>query len=53
MCDLNVLSDYDVFKFLVNLFFYLSVAARATIAAEPHLVLISDDDIKKLKVDQL
>ena len=53
MCDLNVLSDYDVFTFLIYLFVYLSAAAGVTIAAEPHFVLISDDDIKKLKVDQL
>ena len=53
MCDLNVLSDYDVFTFLIYLFVYLSAAAGVTIAAEPQLVLISDDDIKNLKVDQL
>ena len=53
MCDLNVLSDYDVFTFLIYLFVYLSAADGATIAAEPQFVLISDDDIKKLKVDQL
>ena len=53
MCDLNVLSDYNVFTFLIYLFVYLSTAAGATVAAEPQFVLISDDDIKKLKVDQL
>ena len=53
MCDLNALSDYDVFTFLIYLFVYLSAAAGVTIAAEPQLVLISDDDIKKMKVDQL
>ena len=53
MCDLNVFSDYDVFKFLIYLFVYLSSADGVTIAAEPQFVLISDDDIKKLKVDQL
>ena len=53
MCDLSVLSDYDVFTFLIYLFVYLSAAAGVTIAAETHFVLISDDDIKKLKVDQL
>ena len=53
MCDLNVLSDYDVFTFLIYLFVYLSAAAGVTIAAEPQFVLISDDDIKNLKVDQL
>ena len=31
----------------------MSAAAGATIATEPQFVLISDDDIKKLKVDQL
>ena len=53
MCDLNVLSVYDVLTFLIYLFVYLSAAAGATIATEPQFVLISDDDIKKLKVDQL
>ena len=53
MCDLNVISDYDVFTFLIYLFVYFSAAAGVTIAAEPQFVLISDDDIKKLKVDQL
>ena len=53
VCDLNVLSDYDVFTFLIYLFVYLSAAAGVTIAAEPQFVIISDDDIKKLKVDQL
>ena len=53
MCDLNVLSDYDVFTFLIYLFVYLYAAAGVTIVAEPQFVLISDDDIKKLKVDQL
>ena len=53
MCDLSVLSDYDVFTFLIYMFVYFSAAAGVTIAAEPHFVLISDDDIKKLKVDQL
>ena len=53
ICDLNVLSDYDVFTFLIYLFVYLSAAAGMTIAAEPQFVLISDDDIRKLKVDQL
>ena len=53
MCDLNVLSDYDLFTFLIYLFVYLSAAAGVTIAAEPQFLLISDDDIKKLKVDQL
>ena len=53
MCDLNVLSDYDVFTFIIYLFVYLSAAAGVTISVEPQFVLISDDDIKKLKVDQL
>ena len=53
MCDLNVLSDYDVFTFLIYIFVYFSAAAGVTIAAEPQFVLISDDDIKKLKVDKL
>ena len=53
MRDLNVLSDYDVFTFLIFLLVYLSAAAGVTIAAETQLVLISDDDIKNLKVDQL
>ena len=53
MCDLNVLSDYDVFTFLIYMFVYLSAAAGANIAAEPQFLLISDDDIKNLKVDQL
>ena len=53
MCDLSVLSDYDVFTFLIYLFVYLSAAAGVTISAEPHLLLISDDDIKNLKVDQI
>ena len=53
MCDFNVLSDYDVFTFLVYLFVYLSAPAGVTIAAEPQFLLISDDDIKKLKFDQL
>ena len=53
MYDLNVLSDYNVFTFLIYLFFYLSAAAGVTIAVEPQFVLISDDDIKTLKVDQL
>ena len=53
MCDLNVLSDYDVSTFLIYQFFYLSAAAGVTIAAETQFVLISDYDIKKLKVDQL
>ena len=34
MCDLNVLSDYDVFTFLIYLFVYLSAAAGVTIAAD-------------------
>ena len=53
MCDLNVLSDYYVFTFIISMFVYLSAASGVTIAAEPQFVLISDDDIKKLKVDQL
>ena len=53
MCNLNMLSDYDVFTFLIYLFVYLSAAAGVTIAAEPQSLLISDDDIKNLKVDQL
>ena len=53
MCDINVISDYDVFIFLIYMFVYLSTAAGVTIAAEPKFVLISDDDIKKMKVDQL
>ena len=53
MCDLNVLSDYDVFTFLIYLFVYLSAPTGVTIAAEPKFVLISDDDIKKLRVDQI
>ena len=53
MCDLNVLSDYDAFTFLIYLFFYFSAAAGVTISAEPQFVLISDDDIKKMNVDQL
>ena len=53
MCDLNVISDYDVFTFLIYLFVYLSAEAGVTIAAEPQFVLINGDDIKKLKVDQL
>ena len=53
MCDLSVLSDYDVFTFLIYMFVYLSAAAGVTISAEPQFVLISYDDIKKLKVDQL
>ena len=53
MCNLNMLSDYDVFTFLIYLFVYLSASAGVTIAAEPQFVLISDDDIKNLKVDQL
>ena len=43
MCDLNVLSDYDVFTFCINLFVYLSAAAGVTLAAEPQFVLTSDD----------
>ena len=35
MSDLNVLSDYDVFTFLIYLVVYLSTAAGVTIAAEP------------------
>ena len=35
------------------MFVYLSAAAGVTIASEPQFVLISDDDIKKLKVYQL
>ena len=46
MCDLNVLSDYNVFTFLINMFVYFSAAAGVTIAAEPHFIIISDDDIK-------
>ena len=53
MCDLNVLSDYDVFTFIIYLFVYLSAEAGVTISAEPQFVLISDDNIKKMKVDQL
>ena len=53
MCDINVLSDYDVFTFFIYLFVYLSAAAGVTIAAEPQFVIISDDDIKKMKVVQL
>ena len=53
MSDLNVLSDYDVFTFLIYLFVYLCAAAGVTIAAEPKFVLFSDDNIKKLKVDHL
>ena len=53
MCDLNVISDYDEFTFLIYLFVYLSAAAGVTISAEPQFVLISDDDIKNLKFDQL
>ena len=53
MCDINVLSDYDVFTIIIYLFVYLSAAAGVTIAAEPQFVLISDDNIKKLKVYQL
>ena len=33
MCDLNVLSDYDLFIFLIYLFVYLSAVAGVTIAA--------------------
>ena len=32
MCDLNVLSEYDVFTFLIYLFVYLSAVAGVTIA---------------------
>ena len=46
MCDLNVLSDYDVLTFLIYLFVYLSAAAGVTISAEPQFALISDDDKK-------
>ena len=53
MCNLNMISDYDVLTFLIYLFVYLSAAAGVAIAAEPQFVLISDDDIKNLKVDQL
>ena len=53
MCDFNVLSDYDVFTFLIYWFVYFSAAAGVNIAAEPQFVIISDDDIKNLKVDQL
>ena len=53
MCDLNVLSYYYVFTFLIYLFVYFSAAAGVTIAVEPQSVLISDVDIKNLKVDQL
>ena len=53
MCDLNVLSGCNVSTFLIYLFVYLSAAARGNIYAEPQLLIISDDDIKKLKVDQL
>ena len=53
MCDLNVLSDYDVFTFFIYLFVYLSAAAGVTIATEPKFILISDDDIKNLNIDQL
>ena len=35
------------------MFVYLSAAAGVTIAAEPQFVLISDNDIKKMKVDEL
>ena len=35
------------------LFVHLSAAVGVTITAEPQFVLISDNDIKKLKVDQL
>ena len=35
------------------MFFYLSAAAGVNIAAEPQSVLISDYDIKNMKVDQL
>ena len=53
MCDLNVLSDYDVFTSLIYLFVYFSAAAGVTISAEPQFLLTSDGDIKNLKVDQL
>ena len=53
MCYLNVLSDYDVFTFLIYLFVYFSAASGVTIAVEPQFVLISDDDIKNLKVGQI
>ena len=53
MCNLNMISDYDVLTFIIYLFVYFSAAAGLTIASEPQFVLISDDDIKKLKVDQL
>ena len=53
MRDLNVLSDCDVFTFLIYLFVYLSATAGVTIAAEPQFVLISDDDVKNMKVDPL
>ena len=43
MCNLNVLSDYDVFTFLIYLFVYLSTAAGVTIVAEPQFVLISEN----------
>ena len=33
MCDLNLLSDYDVFTFLIYLFVYLSALSGVTIAA--------------------
>ena len=33
MCDLNVLSGYDVFTFLIYLFVYFSAAVVVTIAA--------------------
>ena len=36
MCDLNVLSDYDVFTFLIYLHVYLSAAAGVTIAADKY-----------------
>ena len=52
MCDLNVLSDYDIFTFLIYLFVYFSAAAAVTIAAAPQFVLISDDAIKKMKFDR-
>ena len=48
-----MLSDYDVFTFLIYLFVYLSAAVGVTISAEPQSVLISDHDIKNLKVDQI
>ena len=53
MCDINVISDYDVSTFLIYMFVYLSAASGVAISAEPQFVIISYDDIKKLKVDQL